>query len=125
MCLCAFSTITRLASTITPMAMAMPPRLMMLALMPSRYITPSAMRMPTGTVTTATKALRTCRRNTITMRATTSISSQIFPASVSTARPMSALRSYSVTTSTPGGKPLCSSTSRAFTRSMVACAFSP
>ncbi len=125
MCLCAFSTITRLASTITPIAIAIPPRLMMLALIPRRYITPSAIRMPTGTVTTATNALRKWSRNTSTTSATTSSSSQIFVVSVSTARPMSALRSYSVTTSTPGGSPLCNSTSRAFTRSIVACAFSP
>ena len=35
-CLCAFSIITIAASTIAPMAIAMPPRLMMLELMPKR-----------------------------------------------------------------------------------------
>ena len=124
-CLCAFSTMTRLASTMTPMAMAIPPSDMMLALMPSSFMMRSEARMPTGTVTRATKALRTWRRKTITMRATTSSSSQICVVSVPTARLMRAERSYSVTTSTPSGRPAPSSASRAFTRSMVFCAFSP
>ena len=38
-CLCAFSIMMIALSTTTPTAMAMPPRLMMLALMPSRYMT--------------------------------------------------------------------------------------
>ncbi len=37
-CLWAFSIITIAASTMAPMAMAMPPRLMMLELKPSRYM---------------------------------------------------------------------------------------
>ena len=124
-CLCAFSTITRLASTITPMAMARPPRLMMLALMPSRYMMPSETSRPTGIVTSATKALRACSRKRSTTSITTSSSSQIWVVSVFTARPMRAERSYSVTTSTPSGSPGASSARRAFTRSMTRIAFSP
>ena len=55
-CLCRFSTITTEASTITPMAMAMPPRLMMLALMPSHRMPMNAISTPTGRVKIATKA---------------------------------------------------------------------
>ena len=125
MCLCAFSTMTSEASTITPMAMAIPPRLMMLALMPRSRMAPSAIRMPTGTVTTATNALRTWSRNTMTTSATTRSSSQIVVVSAETALAISSERSYSVTTSTPGGKPSPSSAIRALTASMVAWAFSP
>ena len=37
-CLCAFSIMTMAASTIAPMAMAMPPRLMMLELSPKAHM---------------------------------------------------------------------------------------
>ncbi len=57
-CLCRFSSITIAASIMAPMAIAMPPRLMMLALMPSPRVMASAARMPSGSVATATKALR-------------------------------------------------------------------
>ena len=58
MCLCTFSTITTAASTIAPMAMAMPPSDMMLALTPCQRITTKAASTPTGSATTATSAER-------------------------------------------------------------------
>ncbi len=64
-CLWAFSIITIAASTIAPMAMAMPPRLMMLELMPSARMAMKAIRTPTGSMMMATSALRTCSRNTM------------------------------------------------------------
>src|SRR5574338_642549 len=50
MCLWRFSTITMLASIIAPMAIAMPPRLMMFALSPSNRMARNAMRIPIGGV---------------------------------------------------------------------------
>ena len=55
----------------TPMAMAMPLRLMMLALIPRIFMAMKAIRMPTGRVNTATKAERKWRRKMRQMRATT------------------------------------------------------
>ena len=63
MCLCAFSIMTMAASTMAPMAMAMPPRLMMLELMPSQRMAMKAISTPTGSIRIATSALRTCSRN--------------------------------------------------------------
>ena len=57
MCLWRFSTITMAASIIAPMAMAIPPRLMMLALSPSTCIARRAMRIPIGSVRIATSEL--------------------------------------------------------------------
>ncbi|EWS62753.1 hypothetical protein Y695_04016 [Hydrogenophaga sp. T4] len=57
-CLCAFSIITTAASTMAPMAMAMPPSDMMLAFTPCCCITMKAARMPSGNETMATRALR-------------------------------------------------------------------
>jgi len=54
----AFSTITTAASTITPMAMAMPPRDMMLEVRPRYNIGMKAMIMAAGSITMATSELR-------------------------------------------------------------------
>ena len=54
---------TMAASIMAPMAMAMPPRLMMLEPRPSSFIARNDIRMPTGSMTIATRALRTCSRN--------------------------------------------------------------
>jgi hypothetical protein len=81
-----FSTITTEASTITPMAMAIPPRLMMLALMPSHCIPMKAIRTLRGSVTTATKAERRWRRKSAQTAATASISWVSFSRSVAIAR---------------------------------------
>ena len=45
------------ASIIAPMAMAMPPRLMMLEPSPISFMAPKAIRMPTGSIRMATSAL--------------------------------------------------------------------
>ncbi len=74
-CLCAFSIITIAASTIAPIAIAMPPRLMMLELRPSACIAMNAISTPMGSMTIATRALLTCSRNTMQTSATMMLSS--------------------------------------------------
>src|SRR5512132_1179962 len=61
-CLCAFSIITIAASIIAPTAIAMPPRLMMLELMPSACMAMNDISTPSGSVRMATKALLRCNR---------------------------------------------------------------
>ena len=63
------------ASTIAPIAIAMPPRLMMFEPMPSAFIAANAIRTPTGSIRIATSALRTCSRNTMHTSATIRLSS--------------------------------------------------
>ena len=69
-CLWPFSTITMAPSTIVPMVIAMPPKDMILAFSPWNRITINAMRIPSGKVMIATKAERTCNRNSTTTRLT-------------------------------------------------------
>ena len=57
MCLCAFSIMMMAASTMAPMAIAMPPSDMMFALSPCIRMTKKAMRIAVGRVKTATNAL--------------------------------------------------------------------
>ena len=61
-CLCRFSIMTMAASTMAPMAMAIPPRDMMLALIPCQPMTMKAARMAMGRLRTTTRAERTCHR---------------------------------------------------------------
>ena len=63
MCLCAFSIMMITASTIAPMAMAMPPSDMMFELMPWLYMTMNDISTAMGRMTMATSALRKCSRN--------------------------------------------------------------
>ncbi len=91
--LCAFSIITTAASTIAPMAIAMPPSDMMLALMPWWFITRNAASTPNGSEMIATKAERRCHRNSRHTAATTTNSSISLCDRFSTARSISALRS--------------------------------
>ena len=86
MCLWAFSIMITAASTITPMARAMPPRLMMLALMPASYMMPREISTPRGRVTMATRELRKWSRKMTQTRATTIISSMSLWVRFSTAR---------------------------------------
>ena len=58
MCLCTFSIMTMAASTMAPIAMAIPPSDMMLALMPMRSMMIKATRMPTGSDRIITSAER-------------------------------------------------------------------
>ena len=74
------------ASTIAPMAMAMPPRLMMLEPSPSSLMQTKAISTPTGSMRMATSALRTCSRNTMQTSATMTLSSISVRLSVSMAR---------------------------------------
>ena len=84
-CLWAFSIMTMAASIMAPIAIAMPPRLMMLAPRPSSFMAPNAIRMPTGSITIATSALRKCSRKTMQTSATTTLSSSSVCLSVSIA----------------------------------------
>ena len=93
MCRCAFSTITIAASTMAPIAIAMPPSDMMFALMPCRYITMTASSTARGRVSTVTSADRTCSRKTAQTSATIAISSSSFRRSVSIERSISTVRS--------------------------------
>ncbi len=92
-CLWAFSIITMAASTMAPMAIAMPPRLMMFEFIPSSRIAMKAISTPTGSITMATSALRTCSRNTMHTAATMMLSSSSVRFSVSMARWISSERS--------------------------------
>ena len=74
-CLCAFSIMTMAASTMAPMAIAMPPRLMMLEPRPSAFMAANAISTPTGSMRIATSALRTCSRKTTQTSATMTLSS--------------------------------------------------
>ena len=74
------------------MAMAMPPRLMMLELMPSACMAMNAISTPIGSVMMATSAERTCRK-TMQTRATMMLSSISVRFSVSMARLISSERS--------------------------------
>ncbi len=58
----AFSIITIAASTIAPIAMAIPPKDMMLAFTPCTRMTSKAASTPRGKVTIATSADRTCQQ---------------------------------------------------------------
>ena len=69
-----------------PMAMAMPPRLMMFELMPSACMTRKANSTPTGSIRIATSALRACSRKTTQTSPTITLSSSSVCLSVSIAR---------------------------------------
>ena len=81
------------ASTIAPMAIAMPPRLMMFAPIPWRYMMMNDISTAMGSVTIATSALRKWTRKAIATSATATDSSRSFSRSVATARSMSPERS--------------------------------
>ena len=77
-CLWAFSIMMMTASTIAPMAMAMPPSDMMFELMPCPNMTRNAISTATGKMMMATSALRRCSRNARHTSATTMLSSMQF-----------------------------------------------
>ena len=124
-CLCAFSIITMAASIIAPMAMAIPPRLMMFELMPSARMHRNAMSTPMGSITIATSALLTCSRNTTQTSATITLSSRSVVFNVSMARWMRSERSYTVLSVTPSGRPLLISSIFALTLWITSSAFWP
>ena len=89
----AFSICTMPASTMAPTAMAIPPRDMMLALIPWPHMTMKETRMPRGRVKTAAKALRKWSRKSPQTAATTRHSSTSFSRRWPTARRMRPERS--------------------------------
>ena len=103
-CLWAFSIMTMAASIIAPTAIATPPRLMMLALMPSARMPMKAARMPTGSMRMATSAERRWSRKTTQTSATIRLSSVSVCFKVAMARSISSERSYVVTMLTPSGR---------------------
>src|SRR5438132_682753 len=105
MCLWRFSSITIAASIMAPIAMAIPPRLMILPLMPSERVTASDTRMPSGSVAIATRALRACSRNTAQTSATMTDSSSSVRHSVLMDPWIKSERSYVGTIRTPAGGP--------------------
>jgi hypothetical protein len=113
------------ASTIAPMAIAMPPRLMMFAFTPIQRITTNEMRMPSGRVTIATSAERTCTRKRTATPATISDSSSSLPSRLAMARWMRSERSYTGTSRTPCGRLRWISAMRALTASIVFSASLP
>ena len=125
MCLWAFSIMTMAASTMAPMAMAIPPSDMMVELIPSQYIMMKAISTPMGSMTMATSALRRCSRNSKQTRMTIMDSSTSVLSRLATARSIKSPRSYTGTISTPSGNPGFNSSSLARTASMVSNAFSP
>ena len=92
-CLWAFSIMMIAASTIAPIAMAMPPSDMMFELRPCPYMIEMEASTAIGRMTIATSALRRCIRNSRQIRATTMLSSMSFVSSVRTARSIRAVRS--------------------------------
>ncbi len=97
----------------------------MFALMPCSRITMNADSTAIGVTITTIRPDRMWNRNTKHTSATTMNSSSNLRFRLSSARPISAERSYVVTISTPAGRLPFSSSSFAVTRSMVARALSP
>ncbi len=124
-CLCRFSSITIAASIIAPIAMAIPPRLMIFALMPSQRVTASDTRIPSGSVAIATRALRACSKNTAQTSATMTDSSNSVRHSVVMDPWIKSERSYVGTIRTPAGSAEAISAIRCFTPSITRNAFSP
>ena len=85
-CLCAFSTITIAASTMAPMAIAIPDRLMILEFSPNQRMARNAISTAIGNMRMATSALRTWSRNNTQTSATIAISSTRVRFRVSMAR---------------------------------------
>ena len=81
------------ASTIAPMAMAMPPSDMMFEVSPSHIMGKNERMIAMGNVMIATIAERTCQRKTMQTKATTMLSSINFSRNVWMALWMSSLRS--------------------------------
>ena len=81
------------ASTMAPIAIAMPPSDMMLALTPCQRMTTNAASTPIGNATTATSAERRWNRKIAQTSATTMNSSTSLARRLSTARSISCERS--------------------------------
>ena len=113
------------ASTIAPMAMAIPPRLMMFAVNPIKYIGMKERMIVIGMVIMGTRAEGMCQRKIMITMLTIMSSSINVLLRVSIDRSIKSARSYVVTISTPGGSEGLNSSSFARTRSMTFSAFSP
>ena len=101
MALCAFSIMTMEASTMAPMAMAMPPKDIIFEPIPNSFISKKVSPMVSGSTIKTISDERKCMRKRPMMMTTIILSSMSVPLSVSTALEMSSERSYVVTTSTP------------------------
>ena len=84
---------TTAASTMAPIAIAIPPKDMMLALTPCQFMTEKAARIPNGKLTMATSAERKWNRNSAQTNVTTMNSSISRSRKVATDRWISSERS--------------------------------
>ena len=91
--LTAFSTTTTAASTSMPMAMASPPRLIRLALMPVMRISRKVDSAANGSISATTSAARRSPRNSSSRITTSTVASSSACSTVLTARVISVLRS--------------------------------
>ena len=91
--LTAFSTTTTAASTSMPMAIARPPKLIKLALMPTRRISKKVPSAASGSITATTSAARSSPRNRSSRMTTSTVASSKALSTVPTARSISVLRS--------------------------------
>ena len=123
--LCTFSTTMIAASTIAPMAIAIPPSDMMFAVNPICFMGMKASTTAMGRSSAGTRVERKWRRNRRITRVTTISSSMRVCLRVCTESSMSPDRSYVVTTCTPSGRLRWTSFKRSFTPSMTLSAFSP
>ena len=123
--LCDASIITISASTVAPMAMAMPPRLMMVAGMSNSTMGMKESATAMGMEMMGRSAERKWKRKTITTSATTMASSTRAFLSVAIDRSISPVRSYATSTFTPAGSERASSAIFCFTRPITSSTFSP
>ena len=117
----AFSIITIHASTIAPIAMAMPPKLMMFDSNPKSFIHKKVKAMVSGRTMITTSALLKCSKKSITTAKTTMLSSKRARLRLLIAFVIRSLRSYVVTTST---SLTCNCESFSFTAWITLYAFS-
>ena len=113
------------ASTMAPMAIAMPPSDMMLEVTPLSFMGIKETITAVGIVRIGIKALGRCQRNNRMMALTISSSSSSVSFNVSMERRISSERSYVGTILTPFGSDASTSRSFALTPSITFRAFSP
>ena len=111
------------ASTIVPIATAIPPSDIMFRLRPCRCMTMKAIRMPTGSVMMATSPLRKWTRKRMQTSATITNCWINASCKLSTERSISVERSYATSITTPSGRPPRTSSRRALT-SLMTCSVS-
>ena len=92
------------ASTVAPMAIAIPPRLMIVDGISSRYMGMNASATLMGKLRIGSRALRRCSKNKMITMLTTTASSMSACVKVLIERSMRSERSYAISSLTPSGK---------------------